>query len=360
MARSGIRLVAFASFLLSVSLFAESPTELFQKAKAQVKSQSWQEALTTLDQLDAVSATPGNENVRQQLVAPIAFYRGVCEANLDQAEKAEADFAIFRQEQPGSTIDKATYSKKAVAAFDAAGKSAKLDARGKEAAPQRSVSILRRFEEFEAPPNTGEKPDERWADGPAKWLLTPEETAAWGALTGDAERAEFVENFWETAQPESRLTGQPGARSFRSAGRVRGLVFPAAGAAARKHDGSGNGVRAARSAEPYRPQADPGNRGEQHLGRFVRPGYWYMAERNSVHFAGHTATDASSGFREVWYYRRETLPRAVSAIEVTATFVTKVEFGQFVLQRRPEILSALAAARSGVPESRVAGKARPK
>ena len=87
-----------------------------------MKSQSWRDALTTLDQLDAESAKPGNETARQQLVAPIAFYRGVCEANLDQAEKAEADFATFRQAQPGATIDKVVYSKKAVAAFEAAGK----------------------------------------------------------------------------------------------------------------------------------------------------------------------------------------------------------------------------------------------
>src|SRR5216117_2194340 len=109
MSRLGVRLVVLVSFLLSVPLLAETLSELFQKAKAQVKSQSWQEALTTLDRLDVESARPGNEIVRQQLVAPTAFYRGVCEANLDQAEMAEADFATYLRAQPGSTIDEATY-----------------------------------------------------------------------------------------------------------------------------------------------------------------------------------------------------------------------------------------------------------
>ena len=89
------------------------------------------------------------------------------------------------------------------------------------------------------------------------------------------------------------------------------------------------------------------------------PGYWYMAATNSVHFDGFTTTDASSGFRETWYYRRDTLPKAVTASEVEATFVTKVRRGRFILQREPAIDFALAAARSATPESPVAEGARP-
>src|SRR5262245_31879256 len=122
MRRLGVRLIAAVIFLLAGSLSGQTLPELFQKAKEQIKNQSWGDALTTLDQLDAESAKPGNESARQQLVAPIAFYRGVCEANLDQGEKAQADFAIFLQEKPGSSIDNAIYSKKAVAAFEAANK----------------------------------------------------------------------------------------------------------------------------------------------------------------------------------------------------------------------------------------------
>ena len=166
-----------------------------------MKGEAWQEALTTLDQLDVESAKPGNEAARQQLEAPMAFYRGVCEANLGLAEKAEADFATFLQEKPGSTIDKAMYSKKAVAAFEAARKDAAFEAASKEAASDGSASLFQRFEQFKAPPNMGEKPDERWADGPVKWIMTAEEKAAWARLTGGAERAEFVEKFWERRNP---------------------------------------------------------------------------------------------------------------------------------------------------------------
>ena len=73
------------------------------------------------------------------------------------------------------------------------------------------------------------------------------------------------------------------------------------------------------------------------------PGFMYMSATNSVHIAGFTLTDASSGFREIWYYRRETLPKAVSANELSVLFVTKVGRGHFVLQRDPPILNALVA-----------------
>ncbi len=361
MSRPGIRLVVLVSVLLSVPLFAESLSELFQKAKAQVKSQSWQEALTTLDQIDAESATPGNETIRPQLVAPIAFYRGVCEANLDQAEKAEADFATYRQAQPGSAIDKTTYSKKAVAAFEAAGKIAAPNAAGEDAASHGgSLSLARRFEEFQAPPNMGEKPDERWADGPVKWLISPEETAAWAALAGEAERDEFVARFWKRRDPSPESPDNPARTDF-----DRRVAFADAYFRVDEHQRGSltdPGMVFVLLGPPNRTGRKPIMPNEENSisdGNSV-PGQWFMANRNSVHFDGTTVTDASSGFREIWYYRRETLPNAVAANELNVTFVTKIGRGQFVLQREPAILNALVEARSGVPGTVVAGGTRTK
>ena len=92
--------VTLAVLLFSATLTAQSLPELFHKAKAEVKGESWRSALTTLDRLEVESAKPGNEAARRQLEAPMAFYRGVCEANLDMAEKAQADFERFLTQQP--------------------------------------------------------------------------------------------------------------------------------------------------------------------------------------------------------------------------------------------------------------------
>ena len=113
-----------AALLVSGVLAAQTLPELFQTAKQQIKASAWQDALKTLDTLDMESAKPGNETVRSQLQAPVSFYRGVCEANLGQAEKARAEFAVFLQTSPNSTMDPAMYSKKAVAAFEEARKDA--------------------------------------------------------------------------------------------------------------------------------------------------------------------------------------------------------------------------------------------
>ena len=107
---------------LLLPLAAQSLPELFQKAKAQVKGESWPDAMQTLDRLEAESARPGNEAARSQLEAPMAFYRGVCEANLGQAEKAKADFETFLLLQPNASMDPSMYSKKAIAAFETAGR----------------------------------------------------------------------------------------------------------------------------------------------------------------------------------------------------------------------------------------------
>ena len=320
-----------------------------------------------LDQLDVESARPGNEVVVEQLVVPVAFDRGVCEANLDRAEKAEADFATYRQAQPDSTIDKATYSKKAVAAFEAAGKIAAPNAvgkdtahnaAGKDAASQAaSLSLLQRFEEFKASPNIGEKPDERWA-GPVKWLLTAEETAAWGALTDGAERAEFVEKFWERRNPKPDPQDNPARTAF-----DRRVAFADAYLRVDEQQRGSltdPGMVFVLLGPPNRTGRKPILGGEDNSisdGASI-PEQWYMSNRNSVHFDGFSATDASSGFREIWYYQRNALPKAVSANELKVAFVTRIGYGRFVLQREPAILSALVAARSGVPGAGVAGGTR--
>ena len=228
----------------------------------------------------------------------------MCEANLDQPGKAQVDFAAYLQAQPGSTIDAKMYSKKAVAAFEAARKIAAKD----EAAPA-ATSLLQRFEQFQPPANMGEKPDARWAQGPAKWLLTPEETAAWQTLTTDAERAEFVETFWQRRNPNPGSPDNPARSAF-----DRRVAF--ADSYFRLDEGlrgslTDPGMVFVVLGPPYRTGRKPILANDENNisdGSSV-PGFMYMSATNSVHIAGFTLTDASSGFREIWYYRRETLPR---------------------------------------------------
>ena len=151
----------FLSVLFTSVLAAQTLPQLFQKAKEQVKSSSWQEALKTLDQLDAEAAKPGNEASKEAVAGPSSFYRGVCEANLGHADLAENAFAEFVSRQPNATMDRAMYSKAAVAAVEAAQKKVASPRDAREVT--QSNSLFTSFQEFKAPPNSQDRPDERWA-----------------------------------------------------------------------------------------------------------------------------------------------------------------------------------------------------
>src|SRR6185436_16499468 len=174
-------------------LAAQSLPELFQKAKAQVRGESWSDALSTLERLESDAARPGNESARSQLAAPIAFYRGVCTANLGREEEARSAFATFLAIEPHAAMDASAYSKKAVAAFQAARKSsaAAPDSSYDEKRPAMFVA----FQEFKLPPNSGEPVGAAWADGPIKWIMTPDEKRTWSSLAFGDEQQEFVEKF---------------------------------------------------------------------------------------------------------------------------------------------------------------------
>ena len=82
--------VSLGSALLSLTLAASTPPELFQRAKTQFRLRSYAAALTTLDQLSRDSQDPGNAAYRTALGPSLAFYRGACLAALGRTEEARA------------------------------------------------------------------------------------------------------------------------------------------------------------------------------------------------------------------------------------------------------------------------------
>ena len=174
-------LLADWSVLAAGLTAAASLGELFGKVKEQVKAGSWSDALATMEVLDVEAAKPANQQFQSQLAGPLAFYRGVCDANLDNAAKAQADFETFLGAQPNASIDDKVYSKKAVAAFAAAQKSIA------SAGP----SIARAYAEFKAPAPAKEPVTAAWIEGPVVWLMSDSEKAAWSQAATD-ERARGV------------------------------------------------------------------------------------------------------------------------------------------------------------------------
>jgi GWxTD domain-containing protein len=349
-----------AAALISAALAAQGIPELFQKAKEQVKASSWPETLKTLDQLDAEASKPGNENVRKQLQGPMAFYRGVCDANLDQADKARADFAAFLQIQPNASIDPGMYSKKAVAAFEQARKTA-----GTEEASPGMASLFTAYQEFNAPANISEPPTEKWADGPVRFLLSADEKRQWSLLSSGGERGEFVEKFWAARNPTPGANDNPFRTGFerrvafadakfvqdekqRGSLTDRGMVFVLLGPptwVGRKPLRTGDDPSDSAGLSTVGSQdASAAQHAASAQGKTSSTQQAQIADRFSS--PGTRALDAANNWREVWHYRRELLPKGVPYQQVDVEFITKKGYGVNVLQRESQTTNTLDAART--------------
>ena len=345
-------LAVAVSVFAAASQFAQSLPELFQKTKAQVKGESWSEALKTLALLDTESARPGNETVRQQLEAPMAFYRGVCEANLGHAEKAQSDFEQFLSLQPNASMDPSMYSKKAIAAFDAARKKGEAPDTGGGSG---KASMFQAFQEFKMPPNSEEPAGSRWAEGPVRWIMTADEKRRWAELMAGADWQEFVDRFWESRNPKPGNPDNVFKTTFerrvafadamflqdeetRGSLTDRGMVFVLLGPPTYA------GKKPLRTGEDTN---DPDGMTNELTGPGLDPSATGQAPRIAVHAsaAGARILDASNNWREVWHYRKELLPKGVGYHQVDVEFITKKGYGVNVMQRDQNTLATLDAAR---------------
>jgi GWxTD domain-containing protein len=321
--------------LAAASVFADTIPALFQQTKDQVKAGSWQDALSTMSSLEQEASRSGNEIVRTKLQGPLAFYRGVCEANLGRTAEARASFEAFLAEQPNAALDPAMYSKKTIAAFDAARRSVTAPA---EKAGRGSPSLFNAFQEFKAPPNVSDPPDEFWADGPVRWIMTAREKSEWSSLSA-SDRAEFVERFWESRNPNPGNPDNVFKTTFerrvafansnfvqdeekRGSMTDRGMVFVLLGPP------TYGGRRPIGSNEDA----------DEYAGMRITNPYTgaYIGQ----------APESNMNYQEVWHYRRELLPRGVGYQLVDVVFITRKAYGKNVMQRDADVLTTLEAAKT--------------
>jgi GWxTD domain-containing protein len=358
--------LALALALASIAAVSAAQTipELFGKLKEQVKAGSWADALKTLDALDLESSKPGNEAVQKQLAAPAAFYRGVCSANLGKSDDAVEQFGAFLKLQPGATIDGAIYSKKAVAAFEKAQKTASA----------RAPSLAEAYKEFQPPADAKDRypSDQFWADGAVRWIMTADEKAAWASLTDPNARVAFVDEFWIARSALPGADGRTYRQEFerrvafadfnlaedeeqRGSQTDRGMVFILLGPptfAGRKpmRTGDDKNDNAGLSTQTDHDIVNTENQtwaGAQNAGRRA-PSSAQLATKNAAAHGGPAKQAAASGDdkMEVWHYRKELLPKKVPYQQVDFQFVTKKGYGANTLQRETDSVNTLEAAKS--------------
>ncbi len=216
-----------------------------------------------------------------------------------------------------------------------------------------AVGLAEAYASFHAPPGAGPPPDETWAEGAVRFLMTKDEKAEWSRLTDATARAEFVATFWQRRDrtpetPDNEYRDEIERRigfadvqfaqgekkgSLTDRGMVFVLMGPPSYVASRLLRIEEDPIQAARSAP--RAQVITGPTGR--IAELVVTPQPMTAEK-------------IQGTREVWHYRRDRLPAAVASNEVLFEFLTKDGYGTGVLQREAAALTTLEiAAGAGAP-----------
>jgi GWxTD domain-containing protein len=353
-------IVLMASVLGAGVLTAQTVVELFQKAKTQVKSASYDDALKTLDALDAESAKPGHEAERKQVEPPLLFYRGVCSAAVGKKDDAKAFFVTYLGLVPNASIDGAAYPKKAVAAFDEARKEVGA---GASSLPSMAAS-------YAAYKRTGtlapETPGEDWAAGPVHALLSETERRDYTRMTDPLSRSEFVTKFWAGRDPKPETPENEFREEFerrvafadanfaqdevRGSLTDRGIVFLLMGPptfAGRRPIGAGEDSMEAlgmSTAGPHDAQiAINAAAAASPSGKTTTGSQNTTMDR--TYGPNSTALDGSQNWREVWHFRRELLPPGLPYQQVDFDFITRKGYGKNVLQRDAPALNTMQAAK---------------
>jgi GWxTD domain-containing protein len=346
----------FASLLLALPISAASLGELFQKAKAEVKASNWSEALKTLDALDAASQVRDAEAQRKQIEPALAFYRGVCLANLDRSEESQTQFEAYLAGSPNASMDRGMYSKKAVDAFEKARKKGAAQGEPVSGMP----SLANSYRDFRVTGAASEPPNESWAEGPVRALLTTQERRDWAALSDPLARSEFVTKFWAARDPKPETPDNEFRQEFekrvafadkyfaqdevRGSLTDRGIVFLLLGPptyAGRRPINTGEdtadsqGMSTAGRHDAEIAQANA--RSASATGKVSSSTSNTIASQN----VGNSVVDAGQNWREIWHYRKELLPAGVPYQQVDFEFVTRRGYGKNVLQRNTDAVSTM-------------------
>ena len=340
---------------LGASMTVVSLPDLFHKSKEQFQLGAYAQALETLETLDRASREPGMERDRAALLPGLLFYRGASLAALGRSDEAVGVFQEYLAHQPNAQVDPARYPRPVVAALESARRAA---SRAPED-PSADASLAAAYAAFPRPDvRDAENPGEDWAEGPVRFLMTPEERHEFGRLSGPASRSEFVTNFWKSRDPRPETPANELRDEFakrvafadaqftqdevRGSLTDRGMVFVLLGPPAysgRKPLRTGDDVADASGLSRY-SRAEITGAGKGGPSNTAR-----MARIDHVTGPGSTAPDAAANWIEVWHYLRRNLPAEIPFQELEVEFVTKAGYGKNVLQRETKALTALDRAR---------------
>lgn len=344
--------------LLSSTLVAQRPLQdLFSKGKEEFRAKRYEESLAVFKLLDELSQTPEFAASRKNLEPNLAFYRGAAHAALGHQEAARKDFEICLAAFPTARLDPGIFPKGVIKLFDKTRDD--LLSAFPEPSDAGDASLAAAYEKWKRtlPPESADVlPKARWAESALRVLMTKEEKGDWVKLDDELGRARFIAAFWQRRNPdptrsknelreelEHRLEfanlrfaqgEKPGSETD------RGMVFVLLGPPTYV----GQTILTAEDDQLQSLRASPlESRRTDSRGRpFV-----------TLEARAPLTAETLQGVRDIWHYRRDQLHKAIGFASLDVEFITKTGYGEAVLQRDQNTLSALGeVARSYVPKER--------
>jgi len=349
--------VIFLAAAVAAAQPAEAPkpsiADLFQKGKTAFKLANYKASLDTFDQLEQ-SSRSASDGDRAKLDPVIAFYRGANFAALGEKERARLEFEKYLSLVPAAQLDPGAFPKTVIDQFNAARDNARREpgAAVSRASVTEYGGMIADYARFR-PETALQPPDGQWAEGAVRFLMTKQEREKWERLSDDVARAEFVTDFWRARDPnpstpenefreeiERRIRyadAHFAADERKGSATDRGLVFvllgPPSYVGQKPFKSEDDPVQAARAAPMREIIVNPDG-------------------TTTIRLDPRTGLTAQTlqGTREIWYYRRDRLPKIVKFTEVDFEFITRKGIGTAVLQRDHDILVTLdLVARSTLP-----------
>lgn len=328
-------------------------------------------ALDTLSRIEKASEGEEYQGLRPSLRPGLAFYRGASLAMLNRDEEAREQFEVFLAFSPNANLDPGAFPKKVITVLEETRRDLKNPREPKKPDAPEESSIALAYKGYRK--NEGANQpllSEAWGDGPVRFLMTPEERRSFSQLSDPVSRSEFVANFWKSRDPRPETPENEFREEFekraafadehftedevRGSVTDRGMVFVLLGPPTYV------GRKPIRTGEDT---SDPSG-----MVRFTRNDVTAVEKTSGSSAAtnvkidnmtgpANAMPDANARWREVWHYRREALPGGVPYHQVDFEFITHTGYGRNVLQRDPNCLNALDAARKGIVVDRSAGRA---
>ncbi len=314
--------------------------------KRAYREKRWDDADAALRRLLELAAAPGREAVLPKILPAYHFYAAAVAWERKDEARARQELARYFEFQPDATIDPGTYPKSYCIFFDAQ----RTEAERRNPSPPPAAGLP----DFSTMlPDAGTVPqyagDPGWPAGAVSFLLTEPERKDFANLTDDAARREWVFRFWKKLDPdpatpdneyeaefyrrvqyaETHFSTETVRGSLSDRGRVLIVLGPPSYIGRSPLLQSEDPMTYLKTTQPVIARSPTGGAAIMRVPTTSR---------------GSLTPGEIEGEVEIWYYRKDRIPKGLPFQELQYRFVSKKGYGDAVFQKDARELISLQKA----------------